>query len=410
MSDSLARPILFVLNSGFPDYSGGRENWLFHVATRLAQRGHDVRILSMARYGGQPPHYDLGNAVRLYRIRSWLHTLPGQLATPGPLAVLRILSVVPRFHGFLRRRACRWQPRPIVVGLDTVVAPLAMRGLERELIFVCASKGPHAEVLAEHAPWLASWLRRTEIRAFRDCRELWSNGDDMRAAIQAQGFDSVLIGNGVDTAAARRPRACPPEYGTDRSRFRLAMAGSLLDIKGVPNAVRALGLVSDPAQRRRMDMFFVGKGDPRRYAALAAACGVGAQIHFLGARQDVFPYLQHADLLLGLSGGGGMSMAALESLAAGVPLLAWDTPVYRQLVVAGQTGWLVPAADVHALARGIVRAMALPAAERRRMGERAAESVRAYDWERVVDHVETRLHHMGGQEHPAHAPEGNATT
>ena len=54
--------------------------------------------------------------------------------------------------------------------------------------------------------------------------------------------------------------------------------------------------------------------------------------------------------------------------------------------------------------------MALPAAERRRMGERAAESVRAYDWERVVDHVETRLHHMGGQEHPAHAPEGNATT
>lgn len=402
------RPILFVLNSSFPEYSGGRENWLFHVSTRLRERGHDIRILSLMPDGLHPTHYDLGTGIRLYRVRSWLHTPVGKRLTPGSLGVLRSLSVAPLFRRFLRRQALHWQPRPVVIGLDTVVIPLAMRGLEETLTFVCASKGPHADLMATQAPWLSYWLRWAEIRAYRSCQEVWSNGRDMRDYIRRQGYESIVIGNGVDIAAALRPRERPQEYASERTSFRICMVGSLLDIKGIANAVRALSGVTDPEKRGRMELYFVGKGDPRPYSALAEECGVRSQIHFLGARQDVFPYLQHADLLLCLSGGGGMSMAALESLASGVPVLAWDTPVYQQLIVNGQNGWLVPRADNKALAQGFCRALGTSVSQRRQMGQRAVESMRPYDWECVVDHIEERLHHLCGMESAGRPPCRNA--
>ena len=172
MSLLTSRPILFVLNSSFPEYSGGRENWLFHVSTRLRERGHDIRILSLMPDGSHPTHYDLGTGIRLYRVRSWLHTSLGKRMTPGSLGVLRSLSVAPLFRRFFRRQASHWQPRPVVIGLDTVVIPLAMRGLTKQLTFVCASKGPHAEVMSMQAPWLAGWLNRCEVRAYGACQEL----------------------------------------------------------------------------------------------------------------------------------------------------------------------------------------------------------------------------------------------
>jgi glycosyltransferase involved in cell wall biosynthesis len=103
-----------------------------------------------------------------------------------------------------------------------------------------------------------------------------------------------------------------------------------------------------------------------------------------------------------------MSMAALESLASGVPVLAWNTPVYQQLIVNDLNGWLVPFADDKALAQGFCRALGTSIPERRQMGQRAVESMRPFDWERVVDHMEARLHDLCGMEPADRSPGRNA--
>jgi len=394
MFTPLGRPVLFILNSSFPEYSGGRENWLYQVASRLHARGHDIRLLTLAKGDGQLTHYKLNGGIRLYRVSVWTQTVLGKLATLGPLRVLRTFTVVIPFRWFLRRHACHWHPRPIVVGLDTLVAPLAMRGMENKMDFVCASKGPHAEVMAQHFPRLSKWFYKLEIQAYRSCRELWSNGYDMRDYILRQGFDSVVIGNGVDTADAIAPRDLPSEYDVDHRTFRVVSVGSVMDIKGVSNAIHALSLVADINLRARIELFFVGKGDPRRYIAQCKALGLSSQVHFLGARQDVFSYMQHADLLLCLSGGGGMSMAALESLATGVTVLAWDTPVYQQLITHGENGFLVQYQDDEALAQELTLVAGLSLEERCLVGKRACASVQVFEWERVVDNIETRLRNL----------------
>ena len=80
----------------------------------------------------------------------------------------------------------------------------------------------------------------------------------------------------------------------------------------------------------------------------ATACGGSAtnvrirdKVHFLGERGDVPRLMPHFDVLWSTSGYEGLSNVILEAMAAGVPVVATDIPGTRELVVSGETGYLV---------------------------------------------------------------------
>ena len=52
--------------------------------------------------------------------------------------------------------------------------------------------------------------------------------------------------------------------------------------------------------------------------------------------------MPHLDVLWNGSENRGLSIAILEAMAAGVPVIASDTPCNRELVVEGETGYLIP--------------------------------------------------------------------
>ena len=390
-------PILFLLNSSFPEYSGGRENWLSHVANRLAVRGREVHILTIGPTTKQPTHYELHGDVRLHRVYPICGMIIGRLMTMGPLRFIRTFVVVPQFRSALRSLLNRLGRKPIVIGLDTIITPLAVRTLRQNLMFVCASKGPHAEVMSTEFPWLRRYLARMELRAYAECTEVWSNGFDMQEYIRQQGFESIVVGNGVDVAAACAPRPIPPEFCRRDHAGIIVSAGSLLDIKGVPEAIEATAHILAAEAETPLDLFFIGKGDPRKYLQRCRHLGIESRVHFLGVRNDVFSYMQHDDMLLCLSGGGGLSMAALESLASRTPVIAWDTPVYRQMVTHGETGFLVPHRDAEGLAAAIRGVRRMTPRERSAIGEKARRSVDRFDWEKIVDRIEQRLGHLDGR-------------
>jgi glycosyltransferase involved in cell wall biosynthesis len=63
----------------------------------------------------------------------------------------------------------------------------------------------------------------------------------------------------------------------------------------------------------------------------------------------------------------GISNTILEAMASGLPVLATDVGGNAELVVQGETGEIVPAANVEALAHGLLR-MTGDAARAARMG------------------------------------------
>ena len=86
--------------------------------------------------------------------------------------------------------------------------------------------------------------------------------------------------------------------------------------------------------------------------------------------------MPHLDVFWNGSGYEGQPNAVMEAMAAGVPVVASDIPGNRELVVHGETGYLVPVAGRAARARTTDQiftdpalAAKLGAAARQRMAE-----------------------------------------
>ena len=98
----------------------------------------------------------------------------------------------------------------------------------------------------------------------------------------------------------------------------------------------------------RDDVYLLVIGDGPQRAALqryALLCRVDDRVRFLGVRSDVLQLLPHCELLWLASGYEGLPNAVLEAMAAGIPVVATDVPGTRQLVVHGETGFLLPVGD-----------------------------------------------------------------
>jgi glycosyltransferase involved in cell wall biosynthesis len=75
------------------------------------------------------------------------------------------------------------------------------------------------------------------------------------------------------------------------------------------------------------------------YARLASDL---EHIHFLGDRADMGRIVPHLDVLWNGGENVGVSPAILEAMAAGVPVVASDTPTNCELVAEKETGYLIP--------------------------------------------------------------------
>lgn len=104
--------------------------------------------------------------------------------------------------------------------------------------------------------------------------------------------------------------------------------------------------------RSDVHLLIIGDGPLRwRLERFCDQCEIPDRVHFLGERQDVPRLLPHFDCLWLGSEYEGQSNAIMEAMSAGVPVVATDIPGNRDLIVPGETGYLVPVGDRAGLAR-----------------------------------------------------------
>lgn len=147
----------------------------------------------------------------------------------------------------------------------------------------------------------------------------------------------------------------------------LLFVGRLRIRKGVETLLAALPalLGSHPSARLRI----AGDGEHRAaLEATAAALGLGAEAAFLG-RCDaarVKGLLAEAAALVVPSTYEGMPLVVLEAMEAGLPVVASAVSGIPEVVVDGETGWLVPPEDPERLAAALAEVLARPEEARRR--------------------------------------------
>ena len=263
---------------------------------------------------------------------------------------------------------------------------LSRRGPQVRLVEVFHSTLPESRKEARHMVLYRHLVRRADMLVFV-CQ---AQADHWHVhGLRAR--QDVVIHNGIDTARfsdtwspedKRRLRA---QQGFAETDLVVGLCGVMRPEKAHGDFLRALAQVVQEGQGadtartaepgQRVCGWLIGDGPLR--AALERdidALGLRERVRISGFVQDVRPLVAACDAMAITSTTETFSLAALEAMALGKPLLMTDVGGAREQVRHGHSGWLVPVGDVNAMAGALARWQD-PAA-REAMGRRAAAEVR----------------------------------
>ncbi|MGA7095973.1 MAG: glycosyltransferase family 4 protein [Acidimicrobiia bacterium] len=170
------------------------------------------------------------------------------------------------------------------------------------------------------------------------------------------------------------------------SRLRAVFIGSLSGEKNPMLALSAVAAVPD------VELRFVGSGPLDETLMMEVKRrGIEDRVAFVGSIADVRPHLAWADLILQTSTTEGLPGAVMEAAAAGVMAIATDVGGTREVVLADESGILVPSDDE----RSLIEAMGMAVADRPRveeMGQRAREhALGNFTWAAALDRYDSLL-------------------
>jgi glycosyltransferase involved in cell wall biosynthesis len=229
---------------------------------------------------------------------------------------------------------------------------------------------------------------------------------DRRRMIEVVGMPAdrvVFIANGIAPLPPGDGSLLRREVGIPHDAPVLVSVANLRPQKALDVMLRAVAIV----RRRFPDvrLLLAGGGDRTTLQALADELDISAAIVFLGVRGDVANVLAAGDVAVSSSDFEGSPLAAMEYLAAGLPVVATDVGGMPDLVHQRENGLLVPRRDPEALAEAIGELLSDPA-RAREMGSRGRERQREeFSLEAMVRRVQDLyLEHLGLGGAPGTAP------
>jgi L-malate glycosyltransferase len=216
---------------------------------------------------------------------------------------------------------------------------------------------------------------RAQNAAFRFCRRVVCNSRAAAGRLRAAGVPDrklVVIPNGLpDVALAETPPALP----VDPWVLRIGMISRMNDpIKNHDLFLRAAARLAP--QFLQIRFVLVGDGPQRPgLEKLAQELSLGERVVFLGDRRDVPAILAALDVSVLPSSSESLSNVILESMAAGVAVVAANVGGNPELIEDGETGFLFPNGDEGKFAAALEKLVKQPDL-RKQLGRNARERAR----------------------------------
>jgi len=176
-------------------------------------------------------------------------------------------------------------------------------------------------------------------------------------------------------------------FGLPEEAFVVGWIGRMTTIKHLPDVLAAVARLRERGVDARLCL--VGDGPDREAVEKQAhELGIARSTLFLGYQRDIAPYYRLFDVLLLPSGNEGTPVVAIESLAAGTPVVATRVGGVPDVVSDGVDGLLARVGDVDGLVDALER-LAHDPALREEMGRAGRErTLPRYRVERLVDDVD----------------------
>lgn len=334
---------LVLISRRYPPQIGGAERVMANMAEALARSGHLVTVLSSqndvegiaASPDNKPADQD--HNPKLIRL---------------PYNGLRLIGTAQYMWG-LNRWLNRYRPDLVYVSMlkhDAYVAVRAGQKLGFPMILRPEGAGLTGDL---------AWQKRGRFGAVIGRKTRQANGlvalsETIQRELLTDGYDPNrihLIANGVPVPVEH--------WSSDKANVtkQVVFVGRLAQEKGLDTLLDAWpeALKSLPGMQLRL----IGDGPMR--AALeqqAKHLGIANSVEFAGALSDAAKQIRQASLFVLPSREEGLSIALLEAMAMGLPVVASDIPGNRILVKPGVTGRLALPDQPLILSEMIVQAFA----------------------------------------------------
>ena len=166
------------------------------------------------------------------------------------------------------------------------------------------------------------------------------------------------VHSAVDLERALMPPVSRESLGIPEEAPLLVSAGALVGHKDHANLLEATAVVRECFP---VHVCIAGEGELRKeLEAKRKALNLEDCVTFLGYRADAPGIIRAADVYVSSSWSEGLGTSILEALASGVPVVAAEAGGAKEMVIPGETGYLVPVRDARALANAIIDALANP--------------------------------------------------
>lgn len=332
--------LLFV-NYEFPPVGGGASFASVAMARELRSLGHEIGFLTAAN-GTANGSADSLDGIHIHRVPAWRRGVHDV----GMLGALSFICAAAGQLPNIMRRG-RYDACHYYFGLPTGLLS-RLPGFHRQKPYVISLRGSD---VPGYEPTLALWhkaLLPVTRRIWRGAYRVVANSDDLRslalAAVPAQAID--VIHNGVDVLQRHRP-AREPQAGV-----RILSVGRLIERKGLDTLIEAVAaLRSEPVL-----LDIAGDGPClAQLQQLARRRGIGDRVTFHGyvRHEQLADLYAQADLFVLPSRAESCSMALLEAMGAGLPIVATRVGGTPELVEHGLNGLLTPADDPAELAAAL---------------------------------------------------------
>ena len=351
-------PRICILTESYYPVVGGGEKQAELLATDLAARGINVRIVTRRSDAELPENENLdGVVVRRISpvgsgpLRRWLMVLS---------SVRTLTSIRGEYDVIL------------VSGFKA----LGLAGVLVGSLFgkVCILKADSNGEMS--GDFFASGLKRLSIsqtslafRVFLFVRNSILRRADHFVAITSGIADELeccgvkqhrvhCITNGVDTTRFRRPhghekRALRKRFGIPEDAVVITYAGRLVRYKGLPLLLKVVERLREDHGNLRLVLIGSGGLDihncEAELRAYVAAHGMESEVCFTGDTCDVHEYLQASDIFALPTEEDAFPLALIEAMACGLAVIATPVGGIPQIVTNDQSGIIVAVGDFQQL-------------------------------------------------------------
>lgn len=363
----MAIPAITLLTTGLA--YGGAETQLVNLATRLKQRGWDVRVVSML----SPQAF----IEELAAVGIPLANLNMRRGVPEPRAAFRLVAILRQwrphilttfmFHANLLGRVAGR-----LAGVPIIVASIRNENFG----------GPRRDRVLRLTDWMGE-ITTTNSRLAAD--NLVKRGvvprDRIRVIPNGLVLDKFTV-NDSNRAGLRQ------QLGIAEDEFLWLAVGRLEEQKDYTALLQAFKILKQSDHKAELRV--AGQG-PLLDSLQRQAADLGISDHaiFLGLRRDIPLLLNAADGFVLSSAWEGLPNVVMEAMASGKPVVATCVGGVPELVHDGISGYIVLPRDAEALATAMSKMMALSETERTSMGLVGRAHIEAnYSLDRVVDQWE----------------------